>query len=119
MNILFIPQVRETEKIVYEFSECIVKTTYNGKTDTFDFSKLPDGVLLLKDDKTGESLIETELEYQPIKKAWKEDGILYVKLVNFIGLEASEEECFPDWIDHTEYIPPKVGEVNGQDEMEE
>lgn len=113
MKILFSPQVRDTDRIYYEFKKGLIKVWFEDKTDTFDFRNLPDGELEVYDSETGEEMIETELDIQPIISAKKENGILYVELLNFIGLEATKEECFPDWIDHTEYIPPKVGEVNG------
>ena len=107
MKILFIPQVRGNEKIIYEFTDTTIKATHKGITDTFDFSDLPDGELQLYDDETGEELIETELE-NPIRSARKEDGVLYVELMNYIGFYASYEERFPEWIDHTEYEPPEI-----------
>lgn len=119
MKILFSPQVHETDRFKYEFENQKVRVTFKSKKDTFDFSGFPNGVLQLEDPETGEKLIETELEINPLISAKKENGILYVELMNFIGFDATEEERFPDWIDHTEYILPKVGEVNGQDEMEE
>jgi len=119
MKILFSPQVRDDHKrIKYSFDEDVFQATYEGVTDTFDFRDFPDGELEIYNEQ-GESLIETSLSIQPIVSAKKEKGILYLELLNYIGLEASKEERFPGWIDHTEYIPPKVGEVNGQDEMEE
>lgn len=118
MKVLFSPQVRGNERIFYEFTENTIKATHTGTTDIFDFKSFGDGELQIYDDKTGENLIETDLE-NPIISAERKDGVLYVELMNYIGLDATEGERFPKWIDHTEYIPPKVGEVNGQDEMEE
>ena len=45
------------------------------------------------------SMIETVLEYNPILKATKVDGILSVELLNFISEDATEEEKFPEWIE--------------------
>lgn len=118
MKILFSPQVRENEKIIYEFTDTTIKATHKGITDTFDFTDLPDGELQLYDDETEEELIETEME-NPIRSAKKENGVLHVKLMNYIGLDASYEECFPEWIDHTEYEAPKEVDDDGKDEMEE
>ena len=118
MKILFSPQVREKEVIIYEFTDTTITATHKGITDTFDFTDLPDGELQLYSDETGEELIDTELE-NPIQSARKEDGVLYVTLMNYIGLHATHEECFPEWIDHTEYVAPEeVEDDYGEDEME-
>lgn len=113
MKILFSPQVRENEKIIYEFEEGIIKATHKGKSDTFDFSDLPDGELQMYDDETGEFMIETDIE-NPVVSARKEDGVLYVELMNYIDTDASHEECFPEWIDHTEYEPPEIDEDDSE-----
>lgn len=100
MRIKFSPQGRlDGEKIVYKFSENLVTATYKGVTDSFDFSGLPDGKLDVYDMDTKQSLIETELEVIPIMNATKENGVLSVELLNFIGADATEEERFPQWFD--------------------
>lgn len=109
MKILFSPQVpaNYTDKIIYKFDEEIITVTDpSGAVDSFDFSNFPDGRL-------SERGIETVLNPNPIVDAWREDGELHVELLNYIGLEATEAERFPDWIDHTEYNPPKVSDENG------
>ena len=124
MRIKFSPQVRDNERIIYEFEEGIIKATHEtmhrGKSDTFDFTDLPDGELQIYDDETGELMIETEME-NPIVSARKEDGVLYVELMNYIGVNASYEERFPEWIDHTDYVAPEEEEVesDGEDGLEE
>lgn len=118
LKILFSPQVHETDRFIYEFGDQAIKVELNGKTDTFDFSGFPDGVLQLEDQETEEELVETELEINPLLSAKKENGILYVELLNFIGLDATEEECFPEWIDHTEYAPHKT-KSESEDEQDE
>jgi len=123
MKILFSPQVplNISDKIQYMFQESSFEVSLpDGTTDVFDFSDFPNGKLDLFDEETGEELIVTELSLNPLQSAKKEDGILYVELLNYIGVDATEEERFPDWIDHTEYIPPVIEEdINGTDEMEE
>lgn len=115
--VLFSPQVRDTERIAYQFQGEIVRATFKGVTDEFDFSEFPDGELEVTSE-FGDVLLETALEFNPILAGKKENGNLYLTLMNFIGLNATEEERFPKWIDHTEYIPLKVGEEDGQDEVE-
>ncbi|TWK08589.1 hypothetical protein CHCC20442_4302 [Bacillus licheniformis] len=111
MKIFLSPQVSD-EKISYDFDGEIITATYKDVSDTFDFTDLPDGRLELYDDE-GNSLVKTKLEINPIVSAKKENGLLYVELLNFIGMDATEAERFPDWIDHTEYSPPKASDENG------
>lgn len=118
MKVLFSPQVRENEKIIYEFTDTTVKATHKGITDIFDFTDLPDGELQIYDDETGEELIETELE-NPIRSARKENGVLHVKLMNYIGTDASYEECFPEWIDHEDCVAPDLPDVPEEPVTEE
>lgn len=124
MKILFSPQIplNDTDRIIYEFGEDILHVTLpDGTSDTFDFSNLPDGELQTYDEDTGEPLIETELSTDVIISAKREEGILYVELLNYIGLDATEEERFPEWIDPTEYEPPiieKEVESDGKDDLE-
>ena len=85
MKYKFSPQ-RNDEKIIYDFNNDIVTATYKGKTEIFDFSGMPDGV----------GNVEAEvLEINPILKAERTNGILYIELLNFIGADASYEERFP------------------------
>lgn len=116
---IFLAPVRYDDRFYYEFEEDMVKATFKGVTDTFDFTSFWEGELEMVDPITEEPLIETDLEVNPISKAERKNGVLYVELINFIGVDATEKERFPDWIDHTEYISPKAGEASGTDEMEE
>ena len=93
MRIYKSPQIRADEKrFEFEFSGEMIVATLDGVSDTFDFTGLPDG-------EVGYSMIETVLEYNPILKATKVDGILSVELLNFISEDATEEEKFPEWIE--------------------
>lgn len=113
MRILFSPQVREEDRVYYEFSEDVVKVTLKGKTDTFDFRGFGDGELEVTDPGTGEHLIDSVLDENVVISAKRVNGVLYLELMNFIGFDATYEECFPEWIDHTEYTKPRVGESSG------
>ena len=109
MKVLFSPQLNDKFCIEYKFYESnlgkveIIEATLSilgdenekGKReiiseeqDTFDFSDLPDGVL---------EDVKTTLSINPIISAKKENGELYVKLLNFIDTDATEEERFPEW----------------------
>lgn len=88
MKVFFSPQYNPIEKIKYEFENEKIKVTYNGITDIFDFSAMPDGKA---------TDIETVLPFNPIISAERKKGVLYVKLIHFIGPDATENERFPDW----------------------
>ena len=93
MRIYKSPQVGADEKrFEFEFSGEMIIATFDDVSDTFDFTGLPDG-------EVDYSMIETILEYNPILKATKVDGILSVELLNFISEDATEEEKFPEWIE--------------------
>ena len=93
MRIYKSPQVREDEKrFGFEFSGEMIVATFDGVSDTFDFTGLPDG-------EVNYSMIETILAYSPIVSAKKVDGILSVELLNFIPEDATEAEKFPEWIE--------------------
>jgi len=117
MKIWMKPQIAflENERFFYEFSENKITATYKDITDTFDFTYLPDGHL--------ENVDETILERNPIRSARKENGVLFVELLNLIGTNAAEETKHPQWIDHTEYEAPEISEEeggipNGENKME-
>lgn len=87
MRILYSPQ-RSDDTIRYNFGPDIIQATYGDQTDTFDFTEMPDG--------RAEN-IETSLPINPIIEAWRENGVLHVKLLKFHGPDATEEERFPEW----------------------
>ena len=93
MRIYKSPQVGADEKrFEFEFSGETITVIFDGVSDTFDFTGFPDG-------EVGYSMIETVLEYNPILKATKVDGILSVELLNLISEDATEAEKFPEWIE--------------------
>lgn len=91
MRIYFSPIVWDKE-IVYTFDNDKITATYEGTTDTFDFTGMPDGQLDL-------STLETTLEVNPIMSAERVDGVLYVELLNRIDEQDSEFHKFPEWIE--------------------
>ena len=93
MRIYKSPQVGVDEKrFKFEFSGEAITATFDGISDTFDFTGLPDGEVDF-------SMIETVLKCNPILKAQRVDGTLSVELLNFISEDASEAEKFPEWIE--------------------
>lgn len=81
-------QVRDFNKIWYEIEYQKITATINDKTDTFDFTDMPDGELQLHDE--GNSLIETILDEVPILSARKENGVLTVNIL--FSVDESEQD---------------------------
>lgn len=90
MKILYSPQVSD-RKLTYEFNNDVVTATLNGVTDTFDFSGMPDGI--------ADSIESEVFDFNPILSAKKENNILYLELINYIGENATYEERFPEWFE--------------------
>ena len=90
MKVRFSPQVNQN-RIEYTFGNDVITATLNDVTETFDFSEMPNGI--------AESIKSEVFEFDPVLSAKKENGILYLKLINFIGKDATEAERFPDWIE--------------------
>ena len=87
------PQVMfEDKRFDFTFLGDTITATFDGETDTYDFSGLPDGEVDF-------SMIETTLSYNPIIIARRVDGVLSVELLNFISEDASEFDKFPEWIE--------------------
>jgi hypothetical protein len=92
-RIKYSPQF-STSRITYDLrGEVLTATLGTGESDVFDFSGLPDG--------RAEG-IETTLPVQPIVRAGRTTGILELELLKYIGLDASEAERFPNWIEVTD-----------------
>ena len=112
MIIKLSPQVRESNKICYEIKDQKITATINDVKDTFDFTDIPDGELLLYDDEW-ESLIETDLSEVPVLNARKEDGVLFIEILFSIDMNEQDERLlFPK--------PMTLDEFNDlMDELEE
>lgn len=91
MSIFYSPIVGE-QIINYSFENQIITATIGEITDTFDFSAFPDGEVYGIE-------IETTLPIQPINRVEKNNGVLFIELLNFIGEDATEFERFPEWIE--------------------
>ena len=93
MRILMCHQVMlEDKRFEFSFSGESITATFDGDSDTYDFSGLPDGEVDF-------SKIETILPHNPILIARRVDGVLSVELLNFISEDASDAERFPEWIE--------------------
>ena len=97
MKILLSPQVRDNNKIWYEIEDQKITATINDLSDTFDFTNVPDGELKLVDDITGENLVNTVLDENPIISANKTDGELTVEILFSVSMwEQDERLLFPE-----------------------
>lgn len=103
MKIFLSPQQAEISNFKYTFEDDLVIVEKDGVKDEFDFTGLPDGVFE-KFDKEGNLIVDTLLGENPIIKAKKKNGVLYLTLLNIIGENATEEERFPEWIDSSDYV---------------
>ena len=91
MQIRYIPQ-RNDNTLDYQFDGEAITATYNGETDTFDFSILEEG------DKADVQNIETALPVNPIISAKRENGEVKVELLKYHGnLQAGAEYPNTDW----------------------
>ena len=91
MQIRYIPQ-RNDNTLEYQFDGEVITVTYNGETDTFDFSILEEG------DKADAQNIETTLPVNPIISARRENGEVKVELLKYHGnLQAGAEYPNTDW----------------------
>lgn len=88
MKVLFLSQVNDFDSLSYQFEGEKIIATLNGVTDVIDFTGMPNGVA---------TCVTSTLKYNPVKEARRENGELYVKLLNFISKDAPDEEKFPDW----------------------
>ena len=89
MRVLLSP-IRMVGSLIYSFENDKVTVTFNGQTDTFDFSSFPDG--------KATDITTTNLKYCPITSAERVNGELSVIVLNIIGEDATEEELHPDWM---------------------
>lgn len=91
MFVKYSPQVNALNVINYDFNGKTITVTYNGVTDTFDFTNMPVGTLDI-------FTVETELEFCPITYAEiKDDGELYVELVKLYAYGTLDDEYFTTW----------------------
>lgn len=93
MEILYSPQVN-CKKIEYRFEPDKIIATFEGATDSFDFSNFDDGLI-----EDPSSDIVTILDVNPIVSVKRTEGLLQVVLLNHIDEDATMEECFPVWVE--------------------
>lgn len=96
MFVLYSPQINETDTLEYTFVSDKIIVTYNGQVDEFDFTGMPDGIARSY---TKDPEIISTLPIKPVIEVVKENGILKATLLNYISIDATEEEQFPDWVE--------------------
>ena len=93
-----IATLRQREAIMREnevgFEEEVGEVWNEIGQDSFDFTNMPDGAV-----ESPSEDIKTDLLFNPIRGAERVEGVLWLKLLNFIGSDVSYEERFPDWIE--------------------
>lgn len=90
MQVKFIPTrpAIVSDKLIYTFNNETITVTYNEQEEVFDFSEMPNGIL---------ESVETSLPINPIVKAERKDGELFVELLYYHGVNATQDELFPTW----------------------
>ena len=98
---IYLSPIRADQKLTYQFSGETITATYNNQTEIYDLSFVQEGQKIrpVERDETGKEIIHmpTRFPVHPVISAKRENGVLYVELVNFIGKNASQEERFPQW----------------------
>ena len=88
------PQFNNEIKYEYRYESEIIQVLIGEDVfDTFDFTGFT------QDGELDVTSVETTLPINPILSAKRDNGILYVKLLNFIDDDAPESDKFPDWED--------------------
>lgn len=98
IRVFYSPQINDRYKVTYKiegeiitayltdtFPEVAIETT-----DVFDFTNLTNGMA---------EKITSDLAINLVGSVGREEGILYVELLNFIKDDATEFERFPEWIE--------------------
>ena len=88
MKIFKSPQ-RADKEIGYSIENEVITVELEGITEVYDFSEMPEG--------KAESIESEVFSFNPILSAKRENGILFVEVLNFIKADATEAERFPEW----------------------
>lgn len=90
--------LRQREAIMrkneFDFEEEIGEVWNMIGQDSFDFTDMPDGLV-----ENPMEDIQTELLFNPILEVERVEGVLWLRLLKFIGSDASYEERYPEWIE--------------------
>ena len=90
MKLFKSPQVSD-KTTSYKIENEVITVEFENETEVYDFSEMPEGIA---------EEIETEVfEFNPIISAKRENGELWIEVLNFITEDATESERFPKWED--------------------
>lgn len=107
MKVLYVPQMNDNYQFTYEFDkEVVVVRLYKFEfvkdgsnkiltrkfigLEEYDFTNMPNGIMK---NSTSKFL------YNPVISAKRNNGELYIKLLNFImSNEEDKKVLFPDWV---------------------
>lgn len=90
MKVYKSPQVRiDGKRIEYTFDRNKITAVFDGVTDVFDLSAVKSAI--------NPKGIRTSLAFNPIERITYVDNDLEVTLTNFIGVDATEAERFPNF----------------------
>lgn len=104
MKILLSPVVPTVEKTIkYSFEQEKITAKKNDIVEKYDFNDLPNGRM---------ESIDSALDV--IQSAERIDGVLWVKLKNYIQADATHEERFPEWQEYERLSDEKI---NGDGEV--
>ena len=90
MRVKLTPQYNPSHKISYTFGNDSFVAEMDGKTDTFDFSKV--SVLNTRQ-------IKTSLPINPVVQVERVKGELFITLINYIGEDVTDKERFPQFLE--------------------
>lgn len=96
MKVFYSPQYHPEGSLEYTFEGDKITATLDGVSDVFDFTGMTDGQV--QSYGSNPTLI-SDLPINPVLDAIKSNGVLSVRLVKFIGDDATDADKFPDWID--------------------
>lgn len=89
MRVKYSP-IRSDDTITHEFENDVVTITIGNETDIFDFTSFADGEAVVSE-------FETTLPLNPFVSVKRENGELFIEVINYISANATYEERFPKW----------------------
>lgn len=94
--------INNKSKFLYDITgDVLTCTDENGASDTFDFTDFPEGKLDMSS--VEDPPITSVFPICPILEVRREEGVLHLELINYLGAAPSKEDMFPDWITEEEY----------------
>ena len=95
MKVKYILQINDVDKVAYQFNDDVITATLDGKSDTFDFTDMPN-------DSETKSSPETTLRplFLPVISAKRDsDGVLWVELFKAVTEGQYRKPSLTEWED--------------------